>query len=745
MATFAVPARFGRALFVVTILAGSFLLFLVQPMVARMALPRLGGAPAVWNSAMLVYQALLLGGYAYAHWLGKVTVRLQAAIHLAVLLIAGLWLPIGLMATQLPANAQPAIWVPWLLGASIGPLFFAISAQAPLLQRWFSVASKGRDPYALYAASNFGSFAGLIAYPLLVEPGLAIHGQSRLWTFGYILVALLVAVCAMTLPKMRMAIVAGPVADSPRPSWSRVGLWVLLALVPSGLMLATSTYITTDVVAMPLLWVLPLGLYLLSFTIAFAANRAPADMLTRIAPIVILLVGGVLVGGNQGKPYLNAGLALLLLFMAAVALHTAMYRLRPEPDRLTGFYLAMSVGGALGGVFAALIAPLVFDWTWEYPILILAAGALIPQNFLIEPISRLWAGTPQRARIITLGVAVVMAVLILAVLNRPSESVDSAGPLQALVFIVVVVIGVLVIGARTAFVVALAGALVAFGGYRSIELSLKPGARARSYFGIYTVFDTVLDKSTVRQIKHGTTVHGTELLGTTARERTPTAYYVPGSGVGQAMQAAPALFGDHARIGVVGLGAGTLACYAQPGQQWRFYEIDPAVVRIARDTGQFHFLGDCLPGATIEIGDARLNLAVEPTASLDLLTLDAFSSDAVPMHLMTREAFGTYGRVLAPHGLLMVHISNKFLDLEPVVSAAARAGGWYSAKLVYFPGAEVAAPRAVSFWVALSRDPAVLATLKARDSSWQPMAPYPGFTPWTDDYSTILPLVKAFR
>jgi len=741
MARIAVPARFGRLLFVVTILAGSFLLFLVQPMVARMALPRLGGAPAVWNSAMLVYQALLLGGYAYAHLLGRVTVRLQAAIHLAVLIIAALWLPIGLMATQLPANAQPAIWVPWLLGASIGPLFFAISAQAPLLQRWFSVASKGQDPYALYAASNFGSFAGLIAYPLLVEPGLALNGQSRLWTFGYIIVALLVAVCSMMLPKMKMAIVEGPVAVSPPPPGRRVGLWILLAFVPSGLMLATSTYITTDVVAMPLLWVLPLGLYLLSFTIAFAANRAPADLLTRIAPIVILLVGGVLVGGNQGKPYLNAGLALLLLFMASVALHTAMYRLRPEPDRLTGFYLAMSVGGVLGGIFAGLIAPLVFDWTWEFPILILVAGALVPQSFLAEQASRLWGHDAQRRRIVTLGVAFVMALLVLAVLNMPGTSIDSAGPLQGVVFVIVVVIGLGVVGARGAFVVVLAGALVAFGGYRSLLLSMEPGARTRSYFGVYTV----LGDPTIRQLKHGTTVHGTELLGSATRERTTTAYYVPGSGVGQAMQAVPALYGDHARIGVVGLGAGTLACYAKPGQIWRFYEIDPAVVRIARDTGQFHFLSDCLPGAKIEVGDARLNLAVEPTASLDLLTLDAFSSDAVPMHLMTREAFNTYGRVLAPHGVLMVHISNKFLDLEPVVSAAAKAGGWHSAKLLYSPGPEVEPPRAVSFWVALSRDPAVLATLKGRDAGWKPLSRYPGFTPWSDDYSTILPLVKAFH
>jgi hypothetical protein len=247
-------------LFVAAILAGSFLLFLVQPMVARMALPRLGGAPAVWNSAMLVYQALLLGGYAYAHWLGRVPVRVQAGIHLTLLAVAAYWwLPIGLTGMELPDNAEPALWVPWLFGASIGPLFLAISAQAPLLQRWYSVASGGRDPYALYAASNIGSFGGLIAYPLIVEPGLALKGQSLLWTIGYALVFVLVAGCAMLLPG-KAPQEAHVAHHSPPPGKLRVLHWIILAFVPSGLMLATTTFLTTDIVAMPMLWVLPLGL-----------------------------------------------------------------------------------------------------------------------------------------------------------------------------------------------------------------------------------------------------------------------------------------------------------------------------------------------------------------------------------------------------------------------------------------------------------------------------------------------------
>ena len=723
-------------IFAGAILAGSFLLFLVQPMVARMAMPRLGGAPAVWNSAMLVYQALLLGGYAYAHMLGSVSVRTQARVHIALLAVAALWLPIGLMATDLPADAQPAFWVPWLLGVSIGPLFFAISAQAPLLQHWFGAAHPGRDPYALYAASNLGSFGGLIAYPLLVEPNLALDAQSALWTAGYALVAVLVVTCALALPlSAQTSTIARPISGAPRVRL--VGHWVLLALVPSGMMLATTTYITTDIVAMPLLWVIPLGLYLLSFSIAFAGNRMLADAITRFAPLQILLFGGVMVGGLQGMPYVNAGIALTLLFTISVSLHTAMYRLRPAADRLTGFYLAMSFGGALGGVFAALIAPVLFDWTWEYPLLVLAAGLLAPQELAIAPLARLWRGDAQRQRIMALTVALIIVVLIAT--STRDVAAFQAGQGRGMAFAVVAALGLVVIGRRMPFAIVLGGALVIFGGFQAAMVSWQGDARTRSYFGIYTVGGT----DRVRQLSHGTTVHGTQLIGSVARERTPTAYYVPGSGVGQAMRALPDLYGPYARVGVVGLGAGTLACYAQPGQAWRIYEIDPVMVRIARDTGQFSFLSRCLPDAEMVIGDARLNLAAQSANSLDLLALDAFSSDSVPMHLITREAFAGYDRVLSREGLLLVHISNRFLDLEPVVAAAAQAGGWHAAKLVYRPRPNAPEGETVSVWVALSRDKAAMARLRAHGGNWLALKPRAGFTPWTDDYSTILPLLKV--
>ncbi|MCP3729021.1 fused MFS/spermidine synthase [Sphingomonas sp. MG17] len=724
-------------LFVATILLGSFLLFLVQPMVARMALPRLGGAPAVWNSAMLVYQALLLGGYAYAHWLGRVPLRRQAMIHLGVLAAAALWLPLGLMAMEMPADAEPAVWVPWLLGASIGPLFFAVSAQAPLLQRWFAAASGGRDPYALYAASNVGSFGGLIAYPLLVEPGLALKGQSWLWTAGYVLVFVTVAACALLLPR-KAADEPHVHATSAPPSRRRVAHWIALAFVPSGLMLATSSFLTTDIVAVPMLWVLPLGLYLLSFTIAFATRRGPAEVLTKFAPVTILMFGGLMIAGNHDNPALNAVMALGLLFMAAVALHTRMYDLRPEPDRLTGFYLAMSVGGALGGVFAGLIAPILFDWTWEYPILILAAGLLVPQSFLLPPVARLWRAEGQGYRIRVLAVALAVALVVWFGLFGQAEVLG--GTSLGILYLVIAAVGMLAVGARLPFMIVLAGALFLFGGYRSLAMSWQGDIRTRSYFGVYTITDL----PTQKRLAHGTTLHGVQLKGGADKLRTPTTYYVPGSGVGQAMGVLGELYGASARVGVVGLGTGTLACYAQPGQSWRFYEIDPAVVRLA--SGPFRFLEQCLPGANVVIGDARLRLAEAPGESLDLLVLDAFSSDAVPMHLMTLEAFRTYDRVLAKNGLLLVHISNRFLSLEPVVEAAARAGGWHAAGLTYSPSlSEKFDEAATSDWIALSRSPEALAKVQAGGGEWRKLRTAPGFTAWTDDYATILPVLRALN
>jgi hypothetical protein len=719
----------GRRLFVLTILAGSFLLFLVQPMVARIALPRLGGAPAVWNSAMLVYQALLLAGYGYAHALGGFGTRRQAGIHLALLVVAMLWLPIGVLAWPLPATTSPELWVPWLFAASIGPLFVAVSAQAPLMQRWFAAARPGEDPYRLYAASNLGSFAGLIAYPLLVEPLMPVTGQRWLWSAGYVALIALVAVIAWRLPRA-----AGQTAlavDTAPPGARRVAHWIALSLVPSGLMLATSTYITTDIVAMPLLWVMPLGLYLLSFTVAFADNRAPADFITRVAPVTILLFGGVMIGGFQVSPLFGVGIALVLLFMASVALHTALYRSRPAPERLTGFYLALSVGGALGGLFAGLLAPALFDWTWEYPLLILAAGALAPQAYLAGPVRDLWwrgSGVPAMA-------TVTFALGLLLVLRQWGPPAQFGEEHTGLVFVVIAVVGLASIGKRRAYVMVLGVSLLLFGGLSALRDTLAGDIRTRSYFGVYSISQTPRK----RTLAHGTTLHGVQLLGTPQREQTPTTYYVPSSGVGRAMTLAPALYGAQSRIGVVGLGTGTLACYAWPAQHWQFFEIDPVVADLART--RFSFLRTCAPQAAIVLGDARLSIAHAKPASFDLLALDAFSSDSVPIHMLTREAFADYARALQPKGMLLVHISNRFLDLTPVVAAAAQAGGWRAIALVDRPLQDEEGS-AVSHWIALSRDPTAIERLEGIGTGWKRLPYDPGNRGWTDDYASILPLLR---
>src|SRR5689334_5350894 len=352
----------ARTRFVATIFVGSFLLFLVQPMIARMALPRLGGAPSVWNSAMLVYQALLLAGYAYAHWLGRFQPARQGVIHVAALAVAALTLPIGLMAAVPPPDANPFLWVPWLLLLSIGPLFFVVSAQAPLLQRWFALTETS-DPYPLYAASNLGSFGGLIAYPLIVEPLLGLSQQRWLWSAGYVLLVLLVGWCGLRLPRSA-AHPAADVQSTARLPWKLIVGWIALAAVPSGLILSTTPHITTDLVAMPLLWVLPLGACLLSFTVAFASSRGAANAIARAAPLILLLTCfGVFM--DQGVLVVVFGpLSILNVFTVGVALHSRLFDSRPSAQHLTLFYLAMSVGGVLGGAFCALLAPLIFNWTY---------------------------------------------------------------------------------------------------------------------------------------------------------------------------------------------------------------------------------------------------------------------------------------------------------------------------------------------------------------------------------------------
>jgi SAM-dependent methyltransferase len=483
-----------------------------------------------------------------------------------------------------------------------------------------------------------------------------------------------------------------------------------------------------------LLWVVPLGLYLLSFVLAFADRRAPADFITALAPLILLIAGGFAFSEGSNTPFFSASIGLILLFSIAVALHTALYRLRPAAGRSTAFYLAMAFGGMLGGIFCAILAPTLFDWAYEHPLLLLGAALLVPQIAFIPWVDRF----PEWL----LWVLAAGALLLSFLIDLRFEG-WIVGGWALLGSVIVSIVALHFVGRPMLFMIGLAALMMSYGGWSKLHQSAD-GLRVRSYFGIYTVSDHADPLS--RTLTNGTTLHGVQNLD--SREALePTSYYARRSGVGHALASAPVLYGPEARIGVVGLGAGTLSCYYLPGEDWRIFEIDPAVVRIA--TTRFTFLPACAPNAKIVLGDARLSLSRQKPGSLDILAVDAFSSDAIPMHLLTREALAVYARALSPGGLLLVHISNRYLDLEPVL-AAAQADGWTGAIFFYQPDpAEQIHNLSASIWVAMARDPGALERLKeaSGDDSylWRPLRGRRGFAGWTDDHASILPLLEDWR
>ena len=725
-----------RPLFIATILTGSFLLFLIQPLFARMILPLLGGSPSVWNVAMLFYQAVLLAGYLYAHALQRLALRVQLGVHLSLLVVAGLTLPVAVAGWfPVAGEAPPALWLLGLLGVSIGPAFFVVSAQAPLMQAWFA---RSRDPAAaspffLYAASNAGSLAALLAYPLLLEPTTRLAAQAGLWSWGFAALVMLVTLAGLAV--LRGGEVRTPAAQTTRASWPQRLRWTALAFVPSGLLLSTTTHITTDVMAMPLLWVIPLALYLLTFIVAFSAAgpRATAAAVFA-APLLIVVLGTWAVFPVTGAagPF-GALVGLTLLFVIALALHGTLAAARPEASGLTEFYLWISVGGVLGGLACALVAPLVFDWVYEHPLLLVAACALIPAAVPGPRIVALWARAPWLMR----------GVLPLASLAAVVVRVGIAPVPHALVVgltLLTLVPALVSIGHRGWFAAQVAALLLVANGAEQLRVSATPEARTRTFFGVYEVIDT----PAARRLQHGTTLHGYQSRVPADRLR-PSSYFAPGSGAGGVLSAAPRLFALQPRVGIIGLGAGTLACYARPGQAWTFFEIDPAVLRIARR--QFTYLSGCAPQARMVIGDARLSLNRLPARSFDIFAVDAFSSDSIPLHLMTREAFALYGRMLPADGVLLVHVSNRFLQLEPVVGAIARAEGWSAMRRDYVPSpADAARGDAPSTWLVLTRTPARLAAVRAAAGEpWLPLDTEPGVPAWSDDFASILPVIKLFR
>lgn len=743
------------ALYALTICASAALLFLVQPMFARMVLPLLGGSPAVWNTAMVFFQAALLAGYAYAHagsaWLG---VRRHAALHLVVLLLPLAVLPIAIPAGwSPPTQGNPSPWLLGLMTAAVGLPFFAVSATSPLLQRWFAATGHCRasDPYFLYAASNVGSMAALLAYPFLVEPHLRLAEQSRLWMWAYWLVVALIAACAVALWKTRSRAAGhsdpleGLEFEDPKsklqtpksiPAARRLR-WVFLAFVPSSLMLGVTTYLSSDIAVIPLMWIVPLALYLLTFILAFARREwIPRVLLVRAFPMFVIAL--VLLYNLQSAEPISGLIALHLLtfFLAALLCHGRLAADRPAPEHLTEFYLWLSVGGVLGGGFNALIAPVVFHSIVEYPLaLVLACFAgLGAAAYASSPALRS-SGLPAalRACVIPVIFGVVTTALVLLVERTPYRTNPVV---TGLLFGVPALVCFLFSRHPLRFALGV-GALFVAGSFFQREKGSVLYAE-RSFFGVNRV---MLDPTgQYHLLIHGVTLHGSQSLDP-ARRREALTYYHWSGPAGQVLQS----YG-HApkqRIAVVGLGAGSLATYAQPGQNWTYYEIDPAVERIARNEAFFTFLHDAAAPVRIVPGDARLSLAAEPGGNFDVMVLDAFSSDAIPVHLVTREALALYLRKLAPGGVLAFHISNLHLDLEPVFANLARDAGL--AALIRddtdVRPADYRNGKSPSIWLVMARAPADLAKLSG-DSRWQVPRGDDRQAVWTDDYSSLLSVFR---
>lgn len=736
--------------FTAAIFASAALLFIVQPMFARMVLPMLGGSPAVWNTALVFFQAALLAGYAYAHASTRLLgLRRQVLLHLVLLLLPLALLPIALPAGWAPpADRDPTLWLLGLLAVAVGLPFLVLATSSPVLQRWFAATGhpSSADPYFLYAASNVGSMLGLLGYPLLLEPRLRVAQQSRLWAAGYGLLVLLMAGCAWWVLRRakdgpRPPLDDAPLASAPAGVEARGGAdavsagrrahWVLLSFIPSSLMIGATTHITTDIASFPLLWAIPLAIYLLSFILVFARRTLLAHTaMARALPILVLpMVVALALRANQPVVVL-VPLHLLILFVASVLCHGQLAHDRPPPRHLTAFYLWLSVGGVLGGLFNVLVAPQVFTSIAEYPIALVLACLLGPAG-----VAGLVAGSP-RQRLLDLLLPILLgAATALALARLQAFAPDARPVLASLVFALAALVSFGFSRRPLRFGLAVAAVLLA----SRLDTGRLGHAlyTERSFFGVNRV--ALSEDADYRLLYHGTSLHGMQSVDPERRAE-PLSYYTRSGPIGQVFADLGGRLG-HLPVGAVGLGAGSIACYRRPEQPWTFFEIDPAVERIARDPRHFTFLRDCAPDAGVVLGDARLSLRQAGDAGFGVLVLDAYSSDAIPLHLITREALALYLAKLAPTGVLVFHISNRHLDLEPVLGRLAADAG-LTALVRSDLDVDGEARRQgthPSEYLVMARDPAHLGPL-ARDARWAPArtdAPL-----WTDDFSSLLSVFR---
>jgi SAM-dependent methyltransferase len=834
--------------FTLTTFLSALLLFSIQPMFAKMVLPVLGGAPSVWAVAMFFFQAALLLGYCYAHALITfVPARIAGFIHLGLCLAAFVALPIQVPQWfgEPPSTGEPYLWQIGLFAVAVGLPFVAVAANAPLFQAWFAGTGHkhANDPYFLYAASNLGSLIALLAYPFVLEPAYGVSALAGFWTVGF---GLLVASIALlfwlvirtdnrtTVPARVASYEVVPAAQ--RPTWMMRLSWIGLALVPSALLTAFTTHVTTDVASAPMLWVLPLALYLLTFVLVFRENMLAF-------PPLAVLVGGIAAGlcyalsarlgitfnldtalgaaavgavtfalsyallplsakqwllgvhvvavvaalltiaqtRNEGW-FVTAPIGVLVFFSSAMVAHRTLYEARPAPRHLTEFYLWMSLGGALGGLAAALLAPRLFSEVWEYPILLALSmacrpGALKPEGLapldgkkLMESGLVLWilfaagvliymwgptliewypnpgSALPNMASIPSK--AALWFTWPLTQLGRGLNWLFNLGPAG----LIVGLLGLLLLAVPRyptgQFLLAAGMAAVML----TMETSVNRGNAQRSYFGIYRVqLQTSLDGQW-NTLVHGTTLHGAQRVrdekGETIADITPSTYYHPDSPMGKTVDVTRELVtadGRKARVGVIGLGSGSMACHARDDETWTFFEIDPLMIDIATKSDMFTYMENCQPNADLIVGDARLTLNKLPDASFDLIVVDAFSSDAVPVHLMTAEALKMYLAKLKPDGVALLHISNRYLDLDAVLSATAPAVPGLKGLIISDDTADTTSYAQSTSTVALfARSKEILDKYRGTGT---PAELDPGtLRAWTDDYSDILgPFVSKYK
>jgi SAM-dependent methyltransferase len=777
--------------YALTLFLSALLLFLVQPLIGKLLVPLLGGSPAVWNTCLVFFQAMLLAGYAYAHysarWLGE---RRQSAVHLAVLMLPALVLPLDISPRLIPTGGDnPIPGLLLLLLLSAGLPFFAVAATAPLLQRWFATTDHpaAKDPYFLYAASNAGSMLALLGYPILVEPRLTLVQQRWAWSVGYGLLVVLLAACALLLRRSP----APPPAKEPlMPSDREEGVtprralrWVALAFVPSSLMLGATTYITTDIAAIPLLWVLPLALYLLSFIVVFSSLTTGAHRLAALAlPVLLLLIVFLMVSGMHTRMWTVVLLHLLGLFTVAIVCHGELADDRPSPRLLTQFYLLMALGGVLGGLFNALLAPLLFTSTAEYPL------ALVLAAFLIPPLRRTKGLPARRTRwldfLLPVGVGLLCLEFFgvsggdhfpltneaLALFDRlagrlPGASARDVGDavenlarglgiswanlVAILCFAPPIMLTYVLVERPLRFGLGVGAILLAAALPAQFEDSII--YRGRSFFGVLTVqsgYDPWMrdGSHTSHRLYHGNTLHGKQFDDDDDLHGDPLTYYHRTGPVGQLFEVLPGRSSPR-DVAVIGLGTGTMAAYARRGDHYTFYEIDRQVRAISYDQSRyFSYVHDAQArGAEVDVvmGDARLSLEREGESGrkYDLIVVDAFSSDAIPVHLMTLQALRDYRGRLKDDGVIAFHVSNRYLGLEPVVANLAAAEGMaclmMSDEAVKNPGLG----KVDSTWVIVAGRDADFGTL-VEGSQWKRPGRDERVGVWTDDYSN---LVRVFQ